>query len=77
MVSFLQTEKISIIHYSLKYYWIIGTTDTKYDKDLRNPVATKEDIDYVIEHANVILKKPISRDDVIMLTAVYVLYCNL
>src|SRR5690606_37411277 len=46
-------------------YWIIGTTDTPYEHDLRHPVATRADIDYVIDHANAVLKSPLSRDDVI------------
>ena len=61
----LQTEKSVLFIIPWKRYWIIGTTDTKYEEDLRNPCASKEDIDYIIEHANVILKNPISRDDII------------
>jgi glycerol-3-phosphate dehydrogenase len=61
----LQTEKSVLFIIPWERYWLIGTTDTPYHQELRNPVATGEDIDYVIDHANVVLDRPLTRDDVI------------
>lgn len=46
-------------------YWIIGTTDTPWTEERRNPVATSADVDYVLEHANAVLSAELTRDDVI------------
>ncbi|WP_136518381.1 MULTISPECIES: glycerol-3-phosphate dehydrogenase/oxidase [Cellulomonas] len=61
----LQTEKSVLFIIPWSRYWVIGTTDTPYEQDLTHPVATSADIDYVIEHANQVLARPISREDVI------------
>ncbi|AEE47630.1 glycerol-3-phosphate dehydrogenase/oxidase [Cellulomonas fimi] len=61
----LQTEKSVLFIIPWSRYWVIGTTDTPWEQDLVHPVATSADIDYVIEHANAVLSRPISRDDVI------------
>jgi glycerol-3-phosphate dehydrogenase len=61
----LQTEKSVLFVIPWSRYWVIGTTDTPYEQDLTHPVATSEDIDYVIDHANAVLARPISRDDII------------
>ena len=61
----LQTEKSVLFVIPWSRYWVIGTTDTPYEQDLVHPVATSEDIDYVIEHANAVLARPITREDVI------------
>ncbi|MFT3833145.1 MAG: glycerol-3-phosphate dehydrogenase/oxidase [Micropruina sp.] len=61
----LQTEKSVLFIIPWERYWVIGTTDTPYHQDFTHPVASQADIDYVIDHANVVLQKPISRDDVI------------
>ena len=61
----LQTEKSVLFVIPWEHYWIIGTTDTPYEQDISAPVATAADIDYVIEHANVVLDEPLTRDDVI------------
>jgi glycerol-3-phosphate dehydrogenase len=45
--------------------WIVGTTDTPYKADRNNPVATKEDVDYIIDQANRVLHPKISADDII------------
>ncbi|MGR6916145.1 glycerol-3-phosphate dehydrogenase/oxidase [[Actinomadura] parvosata] len=45
--------------------WIVGTTDTDYDGDRAEPAATGEDIDYILEHANSVLARPLTRDDVV------------
>ena len=61
----LQTEKSVLFIIPWSRYWVIGTTDTPWEQDLTHPVATSADIDYVIEHANAVLSRPITREDVI------------
>ena len=62
---FLRTEKSVLFMIPWKYYWIIGTTDTSYHEDLRDPVADEEDIEYLLEQANSVLQDKLTRDDVI------------
>ena len=45
--------------------WIVGTTDTDWTGDRAEPAATGKDIDYILEHANRILARPLTRSDVI------------
>jgi len=61
----LQTEKSVLFIIPWSRYWVIGTTDTPWEQELTHPVATSADIDYVIEHANAVLSRPITREDVI------------
>jgi len=61
----LQTEKSVLFIIPWSRYWVIGTTDTPWEQELVHPVATSADIDYVIEHANAVLSRPITREDVI------------
>ena len=62
---FLRTEKSVLFIIPWKRYWVIGTTDTKYHEDLRNPVADAEDIEYILDHANAVLKSNLTKDDII------------
>ncbi|MCT1367797.1 glycerol-3-phosphate dehydrogenase/oxidase [uncultured Kocuria sp.] len=62
---FLRTEKSVLFIIPWQRYWVIGTTDTPYDQDVARPVATAQDIDYILDHANAILDKPLTRDDII------------
>jgi glycerol-3-phosphate dehydrogenase len=61
----LQTEKSVLFIIPWSRYWVIGTTDTPWVQELVHPVATSADIDYVIEHANAVLSRPLTREDVI------------
>jgi glycerol-3-phosphate dehydrogenase len=45
--------------------WIVGTTDTPYKADRNNPVATKDDVEYIIDQANRVLHPKISADEII------------
>jgi glycerol-3-phosphate dehydrogenase len=45
--------------------WIVGTTDTPYTGDRFEPVATNEDVDYILNEANRVLKPKIKRADII------------
>lgn len=62
---FLQTEKSVLFFIPWSRYWILGTTDTPWELDRQNPVATAADIDYVLDHANAVLKTTLTRDDVV------------
>ncbi len=62
---FLRTEKSVLFIIPWKRYWLIGTTDTKYHEDLRNPVADEEDIEYLLAQANSVLRNQLTKDDVI------------
>ncbi len=46
-------------------FWIIGTTDTPWDLDLAHPAASRSDIDYILDEANRLLEKPLTREDVV------------
>lgn len=61
----LQTEKSVLFIIPWSRYWVIGTTDTPWEQELTHPVATQADIEYVIEHANAVLARPLTREDVI------------
>jgi len=61
----LQTAKSVLFVIPWSRYWIIGTTDTPWKQNLLNPVATADDIDYVIAEANAVLANPLNRSDVI------------
>jgi len=61
----LQTAKSVLFVIPWSRYWVIGTTDTPWNEELMNPVATAADIDYVIAEANKVLAHPIGRDDVV------------
>ncbi|WP_199849774.1 glycerol-3-phosphate dehydrogenase/oxidase [Blastococcus sp. Marseille-P5729] len=62
---FVRTEKSVLFIIPWERYWIIGTTDTPWSEGLQHPVATSADIDYVLEHTNEVLERPIGRDDII------------
>ena len=62
---FLRTEKSVLFIIPWPRYWVIGTTDTPWSEDPSKPVATAADIDYVLDHANEVLSRPLTRDDVI------------
>ncbi|MCU1642611.1 MAG: glycerol-3-phosphate dehydrogenase [Nocardia sp.] len=49
-------------------HWLIGTTDTDWNLDLAHPAATKNDIDYLLEHVNSVLVTPLTHGDI---TGVY------
>jgi glycerol-3-phosphate dehydrogenase len=61
----LRTEKSVLFIIPWGQRWIVGTTDTDWTGDRAEPTATGEDIDYILEHANRILARPLTRDDVI------------
>lgn len=60
-----KTEKSVLFVIPWEGYWVIGTTDTPWNEDVDVPVATENDIDYLLEHANAILADKLTRDDII------------
>ena len=62
---FLRTEKSVLFIIPWQHYWVIGTTDTAWHEQLKHPVPTSADIDYVLEHANAVLSANLTRDDII------------
>ncbi|SER87159.1 glycerol-3-phosphate dehydrogenase [Propionibacterium cyclohexanicum] len=62
---FLRTEKSVLFIIPWQHYWVIGTTDTAWHEQLKNPVPTSADIDYVLDHANEVLAEPLTREDII------------
>jgi glycerol-3-phosphate dehydrogenase len=45
--------------------WIVGTTDTPYDGDRANPMATPEDIQYILDQANRVLDPQLQANDIL------------
>lgn len=60
----LRTEKSVLFVIPWGRHWIIGTTDTDWDLDKRHPAASSADIDYLLDHVNLVLGVPLTRDDV-------------
>lgn len=61
----LQTEKSVLFVIPWPNHWIIGTTDTPYTEDLRHPIVTRADIDYLLDRANAVLAKPLTHEDIV------------
>ena len=62
---FLRTEKSVLFIVPWPHGWMIGTTDTAWHEQLRHPVPTSADIDYLLEQANRVLADKLTRDDII------------
>ncbi len=45
--------------------WIVGTTDTPYDGDRAKPLATKEDVQYILDQANRVLDPQLKAEDIL------------
>ena len=60
----LRTEKSVLFVIPWGRHWIIGTTDTDWHLDKAHPAASSKDIDYILEHVNKVLKRPLTREDV-------------
>ncbi|WP_203982278.1 glycerol-3-phosphate dehydrogenase/oxidase [Sphaerisporangium rufum] len=60
----LRTEKSVLFVIPWGRHWIIGTTDTGWSLDKAHPAASRQDIDYVLDHVNAVLSVPLTRDDV-------------
>nr|WP_240746751.1 glycerol-3-phosphate dehydrogenase/oxidase [Cryptosporangium phraense] len=60
----LRTEKSVLFVIPWGGHWIIGTTDTDWDLDRAHPAASSVDIDYILDHVNAVLERPITHDDI-------------
>jgi len=45
--------------------WIVGTTDTPYEGDCSKPLATQEDVQYILDQANRVLDPQLKAEDII------------
>ena len=46
-------------------HWLLGTTDTEWEFDRAHPAASSADIDYILDHANEALERPLTRADIL------------
>jgi glycerol-3-phosphate dehydrogenase len=60
----LRTEKSVLFVIPWGRHWIVGTTDTDWELDREHPVASKHDIDYLLEQVNSVLARPLSLADI-------------
>jgi glycerol-3-phosphate dehydrogenase len=60
----LRTEKSVLFVIPWGGHWIIGTTDTDWDLDRSHPAASSVDIDYLLDHVNAVLERPITHNDI-------------
>ncbi|BCJ26305.1 FAD-dependent oxidoreductase [Actinocatenispora sera] len=60
----LRTEKSVLFVIPWGGHWIIGTTDTDWNLDRAHPAASSVDIDYLLEHVNRVLERPIHHSDI-------------
>lgn len=60
-----QTEKSVLFIIPLRDVWALGTTDTAWHEAVDAPAPTREDIDYVLAHANEVLGEDLVRQDVL------------
>ncbi|OFR64447.1 glycerol-3-phosphate dehydrogenase/oxidase [Corynebacterium sp. HMSC078H07] len=61
------TEKSVLFVIPWGEYWIIGTTDTDWEKGLSlpDPAPTKADIDYILDQVNQRVRNKIAREDIV------------
>jgi glycerol-3-phosphate dehydrogenase len=65
----VRTEKSVLFLIPWGEHWIVGTTDTDYSGNRAEPVATEEDVDYILTAVNRVLARPLTRADVIAVYA--------
>ena len=65
----VRTEKSVLFFIPWGEHWIVGTTDTDFSGDRAGPVATEQDIEYILAAANRVLARPLTRADVIAVYA--------
>jgi len=52
-----------------KDFWIVGTTDTPWTGSREEPLATREDVDYILEQANQVLLHPLKHSEIVSVYA--------
>jgi glycerol-3-phosphate dehydrogenase len=60
----VRTEKSVLFALPWHEHWLIGTTDTEWDHEKARPVTTSVDVEYLLEHVNRVLERPLGTDDV-------------
>ena len=60
----VRTEKSVLFVIPWGRHWIIGTTDTDWELDKAHPAASSRDIQYLLDHVNALLERPLSHEDV-------------
>jgi glycerol-3-phosphate dehydrogenase len=60
----LRTEKSVLFVIPWGRHWIIGTTDTDWSLSKDHPAASRSDIDYLLDHVNTVLERPLTHEDV-------------
>jgi glycerol-3-phosphate dehydrogenase len=65
----VRTDKSVLFFIPWGERWIVGTTDTDFSGDRTEPMATAEDVDYILANANRVLAKPLTRSDVLAVYA--------
>jgi glycerol-3-phosphate dehydrogenase len=65
----VRTDKSVLFFIPWGERWIVGTTDTDFTGDRTEPVATAQDVDYILANANRVLAKPLTRSDVLAVYA--------
>ena len=65
----LKTEVSVLFIIPWDQVWIVGTTDTPWNGSKEEPLATSEDVNYILAQANKVLVKPLKRSDVISVYA--------
>ncbi|NUS73092.1 MAG: glycerol-3-phosphate dehydrogenase/oxidase [Corynebacteriales bacterium] len=61
---FLFTEKSVLFCLPWGAHWLIGTTDTDWHLDRAHPAASSADIEYLLEHVNKVLERPLLKSDI-------------
>jgi len=59
-----RTEKSVLFIIPWGRHWLVGTTDTDWHLDRSHPAASRADVDYLLEHANAVLSKPLTEEDI-------------
>jgi glycerol-3-phosphate dehydrogenase len=65
----LRTERSVLFFIPWDDRWIVGTTDTDWSGDPASVTADESDVSYILEHANRVLAKPLTRSDVLAVYA--------
>ena len=59
-----RTEKSVLFVIPWGRHWLIGDTDTEWQFDPAYPVANRADIDYLLAKVNIMLREPLTADDI-------------
>jgi glycerol-3-phosphate dehydrogenase len=59
-----RTEKSVLFVIPWGGHWLIGDTDTEWEHDPGQPVASRADLDYLLAKANQILRRPLTSADI-------------